>query len=52
MWTEEKLEEAATEFMSNVSYCCPTFRYPEAQAQIKNAFLVGCNYIIKNTQKE
>jgi hypothetical protein len=52
MWTEEKLDKAATRHADNVvednNYNGDEYSYSD----VKNAFLAGAKYIINNTQKE
>ena len=51
MWTEEKLDKAATRYADNVednSFTNDEYCYSD----VKDAFLAGANYIIDNTQKE
>ena len=50
MWTEEKLDKAATRYADNVednSFTSDEYCYSD----VKNAFLAGARFIIKNTQK-
>lgn len=51
MWTEEKLDKAATRYADNVednSFTSDEYCYSD----VKDAFLAGAKYIINNTQKE
>jgi hypothetical protein len=51
MWTKEKIEKAATRHADNVvednNYNGNEYGYSD----VKNAFLAGCEYIIKQKQK-
>ncbi len=52
MWTEEKIEKAATRYADNVAEGNDCNGDEYCYSDVKNAFLAGAKYIINNIQKE
>lgn len=51
MWTKKKINDAAKEYISG--YHLKIAEYNRlCMSDLMDAFIEGCNYILKNTQKE